>query len=96
MAKVLLSLSLVIQTNQLQLRRFENYRIQCLARKPELLDHVMCVNNKTFFVARLFPSLPDGQSPSSPEVGLGELFHVELLVCERGQVDVTNSWEHFT
>lgn len=56
----------------------------------------MCVNNKTFFAARLFPSLPDGQSPSSPEVGLGELFHVELLVCERGQVDITNSWEHFT
>lgn len=34
--------------------------------------------------------------PCSPEVGLGELFHVELLVCEGGQVDVTNSGEHFT
>ena len=35
-------------------------------------------------------------SPSSPEVGLGELLHVELLVCEGGQVDVTDGGEHFT
>lgn len=32
----------------------------------------------------------------SPEVGLGELLHVELLVCERSQVDITNGGEHFT
>ncbi len=42
------------------------------------------------------PTLPPSLFPSSPEVGLGELLHVELLVCEGGQVDVTNSWEHFT
>lgn len=30
----------------------------------------------------------------SPEVGLGELFHVELLVREGCQVDVTDGGEH--
>lgn len=32
----------------------------------------------------------------SPEIGLGELFHVELLICERGQMDITNGGKHFT
>lgn len=40
----------------------------------------------------LYPTL----FPSSPEVGLGELLHVELLICEGGQVDVTDGGEHFT
>lgn len=31
-----------------------------------------------------------------PEVCLGELLHVKLLICERGQVDIADSWEHFT
>lgn len=30
----------------------------------------------------------------SPEVGLGELLHVELLVREGCQVDITNGGEH--
>lgn len=30
----------------------------------------------------------------SPEVGLGELLHVELLIRERGQVDVADRGEH--
>lgn len=34
--------------------------------------------------------------PVSPEVGLCELLHVELLVCEGGQVDITNGGKHFT
>lgn len=33
---------------------------------------------------------------SSPEVCFGELLHVELLICEGGQVDVADGWEHFT
>lgn len=30
----------------------------------------------------------------SPEIGLGELLHVELLIREWGQVDVADRWEH--
>ena len=30
----------------------------------------------------------------SPEVGFGELLHVELLVCERRQMDVPDGGEH--
>lgn len=31
----------------------------------------------------------------SPEIGLSELLHVKLLVCERGEVNVSNGREHF-
>ena len=35
-----------------------------------------------------------GGNGASPEVGFGELLHVELLVCERRQVDVADGGEH--
>lgn len=45
---------------------------------------------------RYYPSAFSWAAQSSPEVCLGELLHVKLLICERGQVDVADSWEHFT
>lgn len=45
---------------------------------------------------QMFSPACSGWNQSLPEVCLGELLHVELLVCEGGQVDVPDSWEHFT
>ena len=36
------------------------------------------------------------QAGGSPEVGLGELLHVQLLICEGRQVDIADGWKHFT
>lgn len=44
---------------------------------------------------RYYPLSPEWLK-GSPEVCLGELLHVKLLICERGQVDVPDSREHFT
>lgn len=52
------------------------------------MKKTMTLTQRTSFVPSLVLFLP--------EVGFGELLHVQLLICEGGQVDISNSGEHFT
>lgn len=52
------------------------------------MKKTMTLTQRTSFIPSLVLFLP--------EVGFGELLHVQLLICEGGQVDISNSGEHFT
>lgn len=50
-------------------------------------------------MSQLFYNLSDflwSDRVSLPEVGLGELLHVEGVVCERTYMKIALGWEHFT
>lgn len=58
--------------------------IEKLSNQMNPMKKTMTLTQRTSFV------------PFLPEVGFGELLHVQLLICEGGQVDISNSGEHFT
>lgn len=61
----------------------------------EKLSNQMNPMKKTMMLTQRTSSIPS-LVLFLPEVGFGELLHVQLLVCEGGQVDISNSGEHFT
>lgn len=44
----------------------------------------------------VIPEKAQHNAEHSPEVGLGELLHVELFICEGREVDITNGREHIS